>query len=504
MAKSKSKTSFSRTGIGFGVLVQSLCVLFLVVAANYIGFNYYARWDFSRSQRFTLADQTKQAMRQFDKPLKVVVYFSPTSLGPETALYGDVQNLLAELQFSGRGKITSDWVDPTRDLARANELKAKYKIDGNESLIILDYGGHTKFIPIADLGEFDVSGVPLGEPVRLEAFKGEAVLTAAFIELLNPERARIYFLTGHGEPTPAELTRLNEFIGRQNAECHMVNLERAAAIPQDAGAICIVGAKYDLSNREFELLRNYWQKNGRLVVLIDPTALIGMPNLRKLLNEAGIFPRNDRVQRLVPSMSVPGLVGVYRDVVGSFLPDNPITKRLAGVNTQIAGGTLSLLLDEPEAARQGIRLRPLIQAAEEYWGEHDYASMDPKGAGVRYDDGADSGAPVIVAVMAEKGGARDERTDVASSRLVVVGNSAFIEDKALTNAGAQVNLDFMVSVINRMIERAKFSGVAPRSTANYTLSLTPEQLRAISLYTLIIIPAAAALLGVFMGIRRRA
>ncbi len=500
-SQKQAKTSFSRAGIGIGVVLQAACMVFLVIAANYIGFNYFQRWDYSRSQRFSLADQTKQALRQFDQPAKIVVYFSTTSLGLESSLAGDVENLLTELQFSARDNLKVEWVDPTRDLTRARELQAQYKFDGNENLIILDYGGRTKFIPIQELGEFDLSGVAAGEPPRLQAFKGEAVLTAAFIELLNPKRARVYFLQGHGEVPPAKLTRLNDFIARQNAESYALNLEATAAIPKDADALCIIGAHYDLSDRELEILTNYWQRNGRLIVLLDPGS--NTPNLRKLLNAACIYPRNDRVLVTVRSVTQPDLLGIEYRVGGIFLPDSPITKRLEGVNAFLVGGTQSLLLDVAAAPRADIQLRPLILAAEQYWGEANYQNAEKNG--VRYDDGVDTGQPVIVAASAEKGGARDDRMDIAASRMVVVGNSAFIEDDALADTASQGNLDFMVSAINRMIEgRSKFTGVAPRVVTNYMLSLTEAQLRGVALYTLVIIPAAAALLGLIMGFRRRA
>jgi hypothetical protein len=491
----------SRGGIGFGVFLQVACVLFLVVAANYVGFNYYQRWDFSRSQRFSLADQTKLTLRQFDKPAKMVVYFSPTSLGLESSIANDVQNLLAELQFSARERLSIEWVDPTRDLTRARELQAKYKFDGNENVLILDYDGRTKFVPVQELADFDLSGLPAGEPPRLQAFKGEAVLTAAFIELQNPRRARIYFLQGHGEIPPASLSRLNEIIARQNTECYGLNLAATNAIPADADALCIAGARYDLSDHELEILRHYWQRNGRLVVLLEPTA--NTPNLRKLLNEACIYPRNDRVLVTVRSLTRPDLLGIEYRVAGIFLPDSPITKRLAGVNAFFVGGTQSLWLDEGAAARADIQLRPLIQAAEQYWGESSYQNAAQ--SGVRYDDGVDTGQPVIVAASAEKGAARDDRTDISISRMVVVGNSAFIEDAALADTASQGNLDFMVSAFNRLIDgRTKLVGVAPRTVTNYMLSLTEAQLRGIAFYTLGIIPAAAALLGIIMAIRRRA
>ncbi len=497
----KTKASFSRAGIGFGVLVQSACVLFLVMAANYVGFNYFQRWDFSRSQRFTLADQTRQALRQFQPPLKMTVYFSPTNLGLDSALYGDVQNLLAELKFAARDKLSIEWVDPVRDVSRGNELQEKYKFDGTQNLVVLDYGGRVKLVPILDLGDYDMSGVAVGEPARLQAFIGEAVLTAAFVELLSPDRARVYFVQGHGETPSTDLQRLQDAIARQNAESWGLNLASANAIPQEADAVCIVGARYDFSPREIDVLRDYWRKNGRLIVLIDPESMAGTPNLRKFINSACVYPRPDRVLCVIQNPLNPGVIGVNKDIVnGLFLPNSVITKRLAGVNARFVGGTLSLLLDVAGAARADIQLRPLVQAAEGYWGETHFLYVRD---GVRYDEGEDAGQPVIVAAYAEKGGAQDDRTDVASSRLVVVGNAGFIADRSL-DAASQGNLDFMINVINRMLERKALLGVAPRTVTNYMLNLTDPQLRGIALYALFIIPGAVALLGLVVGFRRRA
>lgn len=497
----KTKASVSRAGIGFGVLVQSLCVLFLVVAANYVGFNYFQRWDFSRSQRFTLAEQTKQALKQFQPALKMTVYFSPTNLGLESSLYGDTQNLLAELQFSARKKLEIEWVDPVRDVTRAREVQERYKFDGTQNVIVLDYNDRVKTVPILDLGDFDLSGVPNGEPPRLRAFIGEAALTSAFIELLSPERARVYFLQGHGEAKREDLNQLCAAIERQNAEVWGLNLAAMNGIPKDAGAVCVIGPKFDLSDAERTMLEAYWRKNGRLVILVDPARMLFTPNLRKLINSACIYPRNDRVLRVLQNRLDPSLVGVDKDVVGIFLPDSVITKRLAGVNALFTGGTLSLLLDAAGASRADIQLRPLVQATEEYWGESRYDVVTT--SGVRFDEGEDAAQPIIVAAYAEKGGSRDDRTDVATSRMVVVGNSAFVEDGSIA-AGGQGNLDFMVSSVNRMLERKSLLGVTPRVVANYMLNLTEPQLRAIALYALVVLPGIAALIGVFVGIRRRA
>ncbi len=43
-------------------------------------------------------------------------------------------------------------------------------------------------------------------------------------------------------------------------------------IPEEIKTIMILGPQYDFSDREMELLRSYWEKQGRILMLLDPTA----------------------------------------------------------------------------------------------------------------------------------------------------------------------------------------------------------------------------------------
>ena len=150
------KLSIPRKTIRLNVALQVLAMLVLLIAVNYFSFNHYARADFSRSQKFVLSDQTKRVLRELKKPVRVTVFFSPTVRSPETGLFPDVQNLLKELIFSGRNKIEVEYVDPTRNLSRARELQEQYKFSVSENVLILDYDGRSKFVPVAEMADFDI------------------------------------------------------------------------------------------------------------------------------------------------------------------------------------------------------------------------------------------------------------------------------------------------------------------------------------------------------------
>lgn len=498
-AKPQSPRGPRRWEIRISLVVQLICVVIVLVVVNVFAFRHYERWDFSRSQKFSLAEQTKRVLRDITDPVKILVYFSPTHQSHESTLYRDVDNLLREYQFSGRDKITVERIDPARDQARAREVQAKYQFGGEDNVLVLELGGKTQIVKIGEMAEFDFSGLTSGEAPRLVAFRGEAVLTSALLELLNPEKRKIYFLRGHGEAPPVEggpLQSLIAALSRQYVDMETLDLATLDRVPGDAALVCVLAPAFDLPARELAVLDRYWQSQGRLIIALDPDATT--PGLHGFLVDKGIVPQDDRVLRIAESPVMPGVIGIWRIVVGKILTDSAITKRFEGVNMLFDGSTQSLLLNTEVAEERGIQLRPLVLAEESFWGETDYQDLE---AGVAFDEETDSGPPLFLAASAELGAIADDRVELASSALVVVGNGEFIRDASV--AQSPVNVDFFISSVNWMLDRTRLTGIAPRAAGSTTLRLTNEQMRNLAFYSIIVMPAVVALLGLFVAWTRR-
>jgi ABC-type uncharacterized transport system len=490
------KLSIPRKTIRLNVALQVLAMLVLVIAVNYFSFNHYARADFSRSQKFVLSDQTKRVLRELKKPVRVTVCFSPTVVSAETGLFPDVQNLLKELIFSGRSKIEVEYVDPTRNLSRARELQEQYKFSASENVLILDYDGRSKFLPVAEMADFDMSSVESGDPPRLLAFKGEQALTNGMIALISPERLKVYFLQGHGEPAIGEMTPLSvfkDYVERQNVTAAPLSFASLDAVPSDCATLIIVAPQFDIEEREAMILGKYWKEKGRLLVLLDPKAKT--PRLTSLLKQVGVTPLDNRVLRTV---RLPFATGILRDVTAEFLLGNAITKRMAGINILLPGATQSLSIDTGQSQAAGVQIWPLIRASDEFWGETEHVTDEKKG--VRYDEGKDAGQPLYVALAAARGGVKDERVEVESAKLIAVGSSEFALDAALNQQG----LDFLLSAMNWLLDRGQLTGVMPKTVKHFFLNLTDAQLGSIALYTMVVIPGFAALAGLIVWWRRRA
>ena len=206
-----------RFWIGVNVARQIIIMIAIVAMINYLGFNWYQRWDLSRNRKYTLSSLTHNVLNSLTKDVAISVFFSPASRNLSSQLYEDVQNLLREYELAGHHKVHVESIDPYRDLTRARAIEAKYHLGAQENLLIIDYQGHTKILHLADLAEYDQTGVSSNTP-QVKAFRGEQAITSALTELIEGTLVKIGLIVGHGEPALGDdtlLGQLRQYVERQ-------------------------------------------------------------------------------------------------------------------------------------------------------------------------------------------------------------------------------------------------------------------------------------------------
>jgi ABC-type uncharacterized transport system involved in gliding motility auxiliary subunit len=492
--RTRRSTKIGRIRIGLNVVVQIVLILFLAAMINSLAFKHYKRWDFSRDQKYALSDKTKRFLDTLKGKMRITVFFSPS-----TPITMDVQNLLTEYQYAGKGKIDVEQIDPERSLSRAKELFDKYKVVTDESLLVLDYDGRNKTVKASEMADVDQSGMAMGEGPRVAAFKGEQAITSAMIDLVEGKKKTLGYVTGHKEPAlsapTSSITLLKQFIENENIKFQELNLLDQPAIPADVNAVMIVGPQYDFSDREVQTLRAFWDKQGRIIVFVDPAA--NTPRLRAFLDEIGVKINDDRLMVFVRT----GIqeLALTRDVQAHFLGDSPITRRLADVRTIFVGGTASLSLDPNRGRAANIQLQPLIQAEKGYFAEADYNTDNQ--VKLQADAQKAGDTPLIIAASAEKGGSADARVQVNSSRLVAVSNASFVQDSAIMQD--QTALDFVSGAVNWLLSREQMIGIAPKIPKPLTFSLDPEGLRRLRWILLVLMPLIPAAIGTVVWWQRR-
>jgi ABC-type uncharacterized transport system len=488
-----------RLRIGANVVLQTTIVVAIVLMINYIGFNRYQRWDLSRFNKYSLSELTKKLLKSLKKDVKIYVFFSPTSRNAGSELYNDLQNLLKEYEFAAKRKVQVETLDPYRNLTRTRELQAKYNFGAEENLVIIDYQDRKKILRVAEMAEYDPPGM-FNEAPQIKAFRGEQVITSALIELTENRIPKIGFIVGHGEPgldSGSPLTRFKESLEHQNIKLEPLILANLEKIPADFSAVILAGPKYDLGDRDLSLLRNYWNEQGRILILLDPKAKTA--KLDQFLVELGVRPDQD----IIVTQFKTGIEeqSVTLDVYGQFLPETGFLRSLSQVTGFFPGGTRSLSIDASKTAREGLTvMKALTPAVHDYWGDKEDVLNSQNTP--TYAQGIDLPPPLYFGVALEKGSIKDARVQVrSSSRGIILGNADFLRNESLSESPP--DSDFILMSINWLADREQLVAIAPKAPRAFTLNLSDAQMSQIVLLTVVGIPMLIALLGTGVWALRR-
>lgn len=186
------------------LVLQAVLFLTLFGGLNYLSIHYHWRFDLSQHRRYSLSPETLSYLGELLRPVRVVVTLTPDSENPEAAqAYHDVQNLLREYLYAsatnydpkaGRdGRISVEYLDVYQRRRDAEALG----IDAPDVILLLS-GDSRRVVRFNELY--------LHKERRREAFQGEQVITAAILDVSSPVKKKIYFLAGHGEMSPDDVS----------------------------------------------------------------------------------------------------------------------------------------------------------------------------------------------------------------------------------------------------------------------------------------------------------
>ncbi len=477
-----------RIGITINVLLQLVLAVLLFAGINFLGYRNYWRWDLSPKQDYSLSSATTGYLKKLNKDVDITVV-----LPRDSKIADDMRALADEYKRLGKKLIRTEFIDPVRDIERAEKLKVETGIKLAQAGVLVQANKRSRFISEEEI-HLKVQGSDAQNAVQF--FRGEDAITSAIISLIEGKTHKFYFIVGKGaknETTSEEaFTALKDIGAAQNFEVHPLNLaEVSAAIPEDASGLILVGARYDLSEREIELLRKYWSaKRGAILVMLDPAG--ETMKLDAFLDTCGVKPRKDRV--LLAESTSAGPQKRF-EAEGIFSTDTVITKPLVDTVATFSGQSqsLNIRVDDKKLAEQSIVITPLIKAAERFWGETQYTDALP------IANGDDTLPPVWLAAAVERGAAPDQRVRADSSRMVVVGNASLLDKKTIL----AVNRDFIAASLNWMLNRERLIGVTPKIKSSYRIQLPQHQHNLLFWITAFLAPATVLGLGFFVWAARR-
>ena len=448
---------------------------------NYLSLRHYTRFHWNRDPLARLSEKSLRHLEAIADDIHIVALLRPTH-----EAYRSVSTLLQE--YAARSpSVKVVFVDPDRDMARTEQLARQYRLAGSEC-IVFEVGGRHQAVPAAALIAYEESGAAPPETAR-RVFRGEQLFTSALYALTQASRPAVYFVQGHGERSPDQFDRRTGYsriatrLRDENLEIELLDLGEAQSVPSPCALMIIAGPARSFSPYEITLVRDYLNRKGRLLLLLDARIQTG---LEPLLAEWGVGLGNDVV--VDESLTLSG-----RELHIAAYPAHPITAPLQGLATVFflprsirprpftAGGDKPLVTELATCSTTG------------------WAEFDPDDPAPRFDPQVDIPGPVPVAVAIERGPIPGVHVQIRPTRLVLIGDSDFVSNGGLMGA----NADLFLNAVNWLLDRDELLALSPKTMEEHRLVMDAPQLQRLFWAVVVALPALVVALGLGVAWWRR-
>jgi len=467
---------FARRQTRYGTLmgVSIVVVLAILVAINYIGTRQNKRWDLTANKEFALSDQSRNVVAKLDAPLQVQVF-------AQEPQFPRFQERMKEYEYASK-KISTEYVDPEKKPSAAKQNN----VDRMPTLIF-NYKGRS-------------------ERVNADT---EQDITNAIIKVVSGQQRKVYFTQGHSEKDttssePGGYNVIATALGRENYGVDKLTIAQAGTVPDDAAVVVVAGPKNDFFAPEIEALKKYLDKQGKLLLELDPPDKFDSPpltNLVALAHDWGIQAGNNVV---VDVSGMGRMIGTDASVpvVAPPYPAHPITQRfgmitafpLAREASPISGGV------------NGHTAQSFIETGPRSWAETDLKSLMTTGEVKLDEDKGDKkgpialGSAVAVAAAAATPPKPGDDTPKPETRVAVIGDSDFAANGTL---GVPGNRDLFMNTIGWLSQQDNLISIRPKEPDDRRITLTATQESNIFWLSLLIIPGFVFGAGVMSWWKRR-
>lgn len=416
------------SALSAGVLVLALA------GVNYIAVKKPKSWDLTRDRIYTLSDQTTSTLKGLKGEVKIKAFYSASE--PE---YPELEQRLRQYK-AVTDKLQVDFVDPFKHPAQVKEAN-------------ISQSGPRVIVRSGD------------KEARAKEISEEA-LTNAILEVTRGSTKKIYFSKGHGEHAVADASErgLKLFVDALRSEGYQTDellLAEHKEMPADAQALVIAGPVASLSPGEAKLVKDWVDKGGKLVALIDPGVTSG---LEPAFESWGIHLGKDEV--IDPESQNPEVA------IAQQYTDHPITTPR---NSAFALATIfpvARSVSKAKEAPAAWTVTELAKTGPHAWGE---TSSIADGQ-VKFDPGQDLPGPVPLAAASTHG---------ADARVVVIGNSLFAANGYFNLSG---NKDFALNAVSWAGKEESRISIRPKQRKSNQLFLSAEQKHRMTLFAFDLLP----------------
>jgi len=249
------------TRYGANAIVYTLLFVGVIAMLNFLAVRYHRRFDMSVEGVSSLSQQSLEVLDRLKEDVQLDVFLQ-----------------------AGRDPVLEELFDAYK--YHTDKVKPRF----------LDPQVRPELAQQAGITQVPSIRVYMGDRSTIVTETDEESVTNAIHRISNPERKKIYFVTGHGEPATDDQQTVNGFglfadsLTKQNYLVESLFLPEVEKVPDDAAALVIVSTEKDYFPREIEILTTYLRGGGHALFLLEPRQ---GASLVTLLAQFGIQADND-------------------------------------------------------------------------------------------------------------------------------------------------------------------------------------------------------------------
>ena len=472
--KEQFTTRSSKSGsYSFALTAVVLAILITVNFALSFLPDSYTQEDLTANQLYSISSQSKVLLSSLEED--ITIYWVVAS-GEEDEY---VEKLLHNYEdYSSRVNVEKKDPDLNPDFTNSYTDEEVY----NNSIIV-ECGDRYRYISYEEMYETS-STQYYSIYSSADEFSGEKLITSAISYCTTDELPVVHVLEGHGE---TELSSsFSDALETDNIETETLSLLSSESVPEDVECILINSPSTDISEEEKDMLVEFLEGGGRVLILSGTREGDELTNLNAVMEYYGISvlegvmieESTDHYVFNTPVLLMPDMES--SDITDPLIDDNyhvilPVAKALD--------------VSEPSA---DVTVTPLLTSSDESFLKADGYDIET------YDkEDGDTDGPHTLSVLVTK-----DIDDESQMQLVWVGSSLMLED-AYNEYSSDANEDFVLNALEMMCEKDDSISVRSKSLTNEYLTVSTSDSSLIKVVTIAVIPAAYLIVGIIVTVRRR-
>ena len=257
-------------------LAMTVLVLAILIVVNILVSALPATWtkfDMSAAKLYSITSNTKAVVNALEED--VTIYWIVQSQEEDEV----IENLLNKYDSLSE-HLTIVKKNPDVYPTFAQQYTSE---DVMNNSLVVECGDRSRYIGYDDIY---ITEANMYSYSYNSSFDGEGAITSAIDYVTTEELPQLYVLEGHGE---AELPEVfSEQIQKENIELNTFSLLTTDEIPEEADAVLIYAPASDISEEEKEILVDYADNGGKLMVLAGPAEDGTLENLYSILADYGV------------------------------------------------------------------------------------------------------------------------------------------------------------------------------------------------------------------------